>query len=127
MKQQHILVFCLALLCAGAAWPQINLNPAPSRTVGHPVTPQVEQNALYSANPNLVEGRELYQPQGIALDLSSTPPAIYVSDTANNRVLGWKDATKFANGQSADIVIGQVDFFTTYAQGPGVTPHAPNQ
>jgi len=129
MKHKYIFasVVGLALLGATAAWPQINLNPLPSRVLGRPVTPQVEQLSVYSINPNLVEGRELYQPMGIAIDSSGATPALYVSDTNNNRVLGWKNAAGFGTGQKADIVVGQVDFFTTWAQGPGLTPHAPGQ
>ena len=124
--RHYLPLFALALVTA-PAWAQITLNPVPSRTVGHPVTPQLEQNTLYSVNPNLVEGRELYQPEGIAVDTTVSPSPIYVSDTGNNRVLGWKDSTNFKNGQKADIVIGQNDFFTTYAQGPNQAAHAPNQ
>jgi uncharacterized protein (TIGR03437 family) len=87
----------------------------------------MEQSKTYSANPNLVEGRELYQPLGIAIDNSGAAPAVYVSDTGNNRVLGWKNAAAFNNGQMADIVVGQVDFWTTWQQGPGILPPVPGQ
>src|ERR1017187_5662936 len=121
MKHTYIFasVISLALLGAPAAWPQVNLNPLPSRVLGRPITPRMEQSATYSASPNLVEGRELYQPLGIAIDNSGAAPAVYVSDTGNNRVLGWKNAAAFTNGQMADIVVGQVDFWTTWPQGPG--------
>ena len=65
-----------------------------------------------------MEGRELYQPRGMALDTSASPPVLYVSDTRNNRVLAWKNAAAFRNGQPADLVIGQPDFYSTNAQGP---------
>jgi uncharacterized protein (TIGR03437 family) len=74
-----------------------------------------------SANPNLVEGRELFNPENVALDTSVTPPYLYVSDSNNNRVLAWKNATGFTNGQAADLVIGQVDRYSTGAYGPGTT------
>jgi NHL repeat len=35
---------------------------------------------------------------------------LYVSDSTNNRVLGWKNAASFANGQAADLRLGQPDF-----------------
>ena len=124
---RRLLPLAALTLATAPAVAQIALNPLPSRTAGHPVTPQLEQNQLYSVNPNLVEGRELYQPEGIVVDTTVSPTPIYVSDTGNNRVLGWKDATAFANGQKADIVIGQNDFFTTWAQGPNVSAHAPGQ
>ena len=86
MKRKYIFALALALSGAPAGFPQVTLNQVPSRTVGHPITPQPEQLTVYSSNPNLVEGRELYGPTGLALDTSGTPPVLYVSDTGNNRV-----------------------------------------
>ncbi|HWC97630.1 MAG TPA: hypothetical protein VG456_12785 [Candidatus Sulfopaludibacter sp.] len=112
MKQKTIAL-TLALLGVTAAFPQVTLNTAPSRSVGTAVlNPE-------SSNPNLVEGKELFNPEGIALDTSVNPPIVYVADTGNNRVLGWKNAISFNNGQAADLVIGQQDFFATDPQGPG--------
>src|ERR1041385_1132422 len=95
----------------------VPLNPTPSRIIGHP---QSELLTLNSAPPNLVEGREFFQPQGMALDTSVTPPILYVSDTSNHRILAWKNATSFQNGQTADLVIGQPDLYRTNAGGPSV-------
>jgi uncharacterized protein (TIGR03437 family) len=72
-------------------------------------------------NPNLVEGRELFSPTWIALDNSVSPPILYVSDTANNRILAWRNAASAQNGQKADLVIGQRDFESTNALGPGTS------
>jgi uncharacterized protein (TIGR03437 family) len=66
-----------------------------------------------------VEGREFEFPTAIALDTTTNPPGLYVADSNNNRVLGFHSATAFANGQAADIVIGQNDLVTTLAAGPG--------
>ena len=44
-----------------------------------------------------------------------------MADTGNNRILAWKDAVGFTNGAQADLVIGQRDFFSTGANGPGVS------
>ncbi|MBZ5624050.1 MAG: hypothetical protein LAQ69_35930 [Acidobacteriia bacterium] len=120
MRHHSISVFCLALFGALACYPQtpVLLNTVPSRVVGHP---NPEQNTVASASPNLVEGREMAAPQGIALDTSVSPNILYVSDTGNNRVLAWQNAAGFANGQPADLVIGQQDLFHTTAQGPGTT------
>ena len=96
-----------ALMAAGA-----DLNPLALRILGQ-VNP-------WANGMNLVEGRELASPQGLAVDLSSTPAHLYVSDTGNNRVLGWRDAAGFPNGQMADLVIGQPDFFSTLPNAPGV-------
>lgn len=44
-------------------------------------------------------------PDAIAIDRSSTPNHLYVTDDTNGRVLGWRDAAGFANGAPADLVI----------------------
>lgn len=99
----------LAVACAGAALAQSVFYPLPARVVGHATL------TARSGSPNLVEGRELYSPQSAALDFSVSPPALYVADTLNNRVLGWRNAAQFGNGAYADIVIGQPDRFSTTA------------
>lgn len=102
----------LLFLLPAASFAQITYNPQPSRVLGS------DSATINNLNPNLVEGREFFAPQGIALDTSTTPPGLYVSDTANNRVLGFHNATSFANGQKADVVLGQPDLFTTLPSGP---------
>ena len=118
MRHNLFLAFGLAIAGASASFPQalVPLNAIPSRIVGHP---QAELLSVISSAPNLVEGRELWGPNGIALDTSVTPNILYVSDTFNNRVLAWKNATGFTSGQPADLVIGQQDMYRTSAQGPG--------
>jgi uncharacterized protein (TIGR03437 family) len=106
----------VALFGATSSFSQ-TLNSLPSRVLGHPNPEQISN--VVTVAPNLVEGRELYEPQGLALDTSVTPPIVYVSDTYNNRVLAWKNATSFSNGAFADMVIGQNDPFSTLPQGPG--------
>jgi uncharacterized protein (TIGR03437 family) len=91
---------------------QVTLNAVPTRVIGQ------DSVTINNLNPNLVEGREFLAPQGIALDTSTNPPALYVSDTTNNRVLGFRNAASFANGRTADLVLGQPDLFTTLAAGP---------
>ena len=100
------------LLASTEVRAQIPLNLNPSRVLGQRLLP------LSTVNPNLVEGRELYSPQSVAVDTSVSPPALFVSDTGNNRVLLWRNASQFANGAPADLIIGQKDAFTTFAQGP---------
>src|SRR5438309_355 len=114
-----VLARSAALWCfVSIATAQITLNPTPSRVLGQTST------TVTSLAPNLVEGREFLSPQGIALDVTTNPPGLYVADTSNNRVLGYRSAVGFANGQKADIVLGQVDFKTTLAQGPGRSPRS---
>jgi uncharacterized protein (TIGR03437 family) len=117
MRQNYLISSALALLTAfvSAAQTPVPLNTTPTRIIGHPPETLVPTTAA----PNLVEGRELWQPQGLALDTSINPNILYVSDYVNNRVLAWKDAQGFRNGQKADLVIGQTDFVHTIAGGPG--------
>ncbi len=116
MIPKHLIIPTLVFLGGIAGYSQATLNTSASRGIGQPQL--LPNNAVSTGNPNLVEGRELFNPQGVVLDTSLTPPALYVSDTNNNRVLGWKNATSFTNGKPADLVVGQRDFFSTIAGGP---------
>jgi DNA-binding beta-propeller fold protein YncE len=60
----------------------------------------------------MVDARGLKYPGPVAVDTSATPNRIYVVDSSNSRVLGWKDAAGFANGAPANIVIGQPNFYS---------------
>lgn len=119
MKQSSITLLVVSLLLgAGAevvlAQNSPTINPFPSRVFGQPAV----NNPVVSTSPNLVEGRELWQPQGVAVDTSVSPPILYVADTANNRVLAWRNATALSAGNKADLVIGQRDLYSTLPQGP---------
>ncbi len=46
---------------------------------------------------------------------------IYVSDADNNRVLSWTSAIGFTNGDPADMVLGQPDFFSNAPNNGGVS------
>jgi uncharacterized protein (TIGR03437 family) len=97
---------------------QTVFSPVPSRMVGQPTLQQI---TVTEAAPNLVEGRELAAPQALAVDTSVTPPILYVADTLNSRVLAWKNALSWKNGDFADLVIGQRDKYSTAPNGPGTT------
>jgi uncharacterized protein (TIGR03437 family) len=118
MPTKTFRVFTLVFVIAATAGAQVALNTLPSREVGQPILPKPNPFAVPTSNPNLVEGREFFQPQAVALDTGASPPIVYVADTGNNRILAWKNATSFANGKPADLVIGQKDFYSTAAQGP---------
>jgi uncharacterized protein (TIGR03437 family) len=115
MKTIGLLVFFFCFCCLPETIAQITLNQNPTRAIGQ------DSPTLKSLNPNLVEGREFDLPEGLALDLSTNPPALYVADYNNNRVLGFKNAASFANGQHANLVLGQPDLFTTLPPVAGTT------
>ncbi|MBI4907001.1 MAG: hypothetical protein HY820_25470 [Acidobacteria bacterium] len=112
------LIPSLLMWLAPGASAQIALNFQPTRILGQ------RQLAVATTSPNLVEARDLYRPWAIAIDTASSPPILYVADFGNNRVLGWRNLTGFANGDPADIVVGQRDFYTTLPAGPGTTLQA---
>jgi len=107
------IIFFASAVAADAQTTSVTLNGSPSRQIGQPLL------IPKTANPNLVEGRELWNPTGIAFDFAPSTPYVYVADTLNNRVLAWKNSTGFTNGQPADLVIGQPDKYTTTKAGPG--------
>lgn len=116
MKLHDIFVFTLLFTAASAGYSQtqpISLNNTPSRGVGQP------QLFPESGAVNRVEGREFYDPQGIAFDTTASPAIVYVADLRNNRVLAWKNSIGFSNGAPADLVIGQPDQFSAGVLGPG--------
>jgi hypothetical protein len=69
---------------------------------------------------NLIDARGLWDEAGVATDTSAAPNRVYIADTANSRVLGWKDAAGFANGDPADLVIGQPDFLSGACNNGGL-------
>ena len=64
---------------------------------------------------NQIKPGSINFPFNIAIDYSSAPYALYVSDTGNNRVLGWRDSVRFRSGDPADFVIGQPNLRTGVA------------
>ena len=107
---------CAFVLPVSVLLGDVVYNTVPSRIVGQAVLQQITQTAVA---PNLVEGRELNAPQSLAVDMSANPPILYVADTSNNRILAWKDAAGFQNGDPADLILGQRDKYSTSPKGPG--------
>ncbi|HZC45434.1 MAG TPA: choice-of-anchor D domain-containing protein [Candidatus Acidoferrum sp.] len=64
--------------------------------------------------PNYVDAVGTNAPRGIAVDATSSPPHrhVYLADSANNRVLGWKDVASFVAAEPADVAFGQPDLFS---------------
>lgn len=65
---------------------------------------------------NTIDAAGMFLPSAVAVDRSSSQNHLYVADTNNSRVLGWRSAATFANGAPADLVIGQVDFSSSANQ-----------
>ncbi len=125
MKQTYLCFVLSAAVGLGQAVSP-TINDFPSQQFGQsPNTPAFNQ-LIDSVAPNLVEGRELYNPYSIAFDFSVTPPILYVADTLNNRVLAFKNPNSLTpcgiNAPTcgfASLVIGQPDLYSTLEGGPG--------
>lgn len=66
-------------------------------------------------SPGRVTGSKIFHSAGVLVDRSSVPNRIYVADTGNNRILGFRsDAST-----NADLVFGQPDAFSGAANGDG--------
>jgi uncharacterized protein (TIGR03437 family) len=98
-----------------------------------PATRVLGQDQMNLNGVNLVEGREFNfgssatgLEAGLAVDLTSTPPHLYVADTSNNRILGFNDLRSFKNGAKADLVIGQPDFQQVLVNFPANDSNKPN-
>jgi sugar lactone lactonase YvrE len=66
------------------------------------------QTDLIHKNQNVVNASSLDNPAQIAFDPSTG--GLYVADTVNNRILGWRSAADFTNFEPAALVLGQPDF-----------------
>lgn len=109
------VVFLIATTLSGQA-----LFVKPVKVLGDPHFIGTAANPLLtdSTGPNVVEGREVNVPFGIAVDNSVSPPIIYIADTGNNRVLGYQYNTQLTAGAQADLILGQPDRFTNLVEGP---------
>lgn len=116
-------VVSIVVLAASALSAQ-GLYSKPVKVLGDPNFVGTAANPLSftSQGPNVVEGREMQSPSGIALDTSVSPPYLYVADTLNHRVLGYRYATQLQAGAFADLILGQPDRFTTLPGGSGGGP-----
>jgi uncharacterized protein (TIGR03437 family) len=107
----------------------------PNLGAGFNATRWLGQDLATAAAVNLVEGRELNvfvanqigNGSGIVIDRTSNPPRLYVSDTYNNRVLGFRDARRVKQGDKADLVIGQEDLRHIYANSPSNNTNTPTR
>ncbi|RPI17970.1 MAG: hypothetical protein EHM65_02590, partial [Acidobacteriales bacterium] len=95
-------------------------DPATTLGVGMATKRVLGQQLLDTNGLNLLEGREFLfnSTGGVVVDTRSSPPHLYVADTGNNRVLGFRDARIARPGDKADLVIGQADFLRYYINYP---------
>src|SRR5262245_7596261 len=98
-----VIVACMAVgLHASSAW------AAPQDTAADAVLGQLNFTLNGANEGGGVTAASLNGNRGLTVDLASG--RLWVCDTSNNRVLSWPSAASFNNHDSADIVLGQVDF-----------------
>jgi hypothetical protein len=74
------------------------ISPTAYRTLG--------QGDLARNGLNRVQGTELFAPGGIAVDGRGGSTRLYISDTRNNRVLGWADIGGYQAGDPPVVILG---------------------
>jgi sugar lactone lactonase YvrE len=73
---------------------------------------------LFTTSVTATTQSGMNSPRGVAIDNTGR---LYVSDTMNNRILIFNNATARANGDPADNVLGQTDFTTGTANTGGIS------
>jgi uncharacterized protein (TIGR03437 family) len=104
-----ILASSLIAALAPAALAQ--LSASAYRALGQP---DLRQNGI-----NLVQGTEMNNPSGVALDARGGVVHIYVADSVNHRVLAWRDVRLYQTGDAPDLVLGQPSAQYSRTQGIG--------
>jgi len=82
------------------------------RDTGQPADVVIGQKDFVSRSPNMGKGEERASQESMYFpnDVVAGKTGFFVSDTGNNRVLYWKEIPT-ENGQPADMVLGQANFF----------------
>ena len=113
MAADALLISLLLLFVSSDVVAQV--TPAP------PITPPPEPPVDIVADRVLGQSSFVSSAAGVTASMLESPSSVladrvsgrlWVSDSANNRVLSWGSANAFANGQPADLVLGQPDFTT---------------
>ncbi|MBI5280793.1 MAG: hypothetical protein HY858_03855 [Candidatus Solibacter usitatus] len=123
MKTRHLVVsFGLLAAFGGELAAQVVLNKLPTKVFGQKHLPVRLGEMFYppSSSPNQTKQFSLYSPSSVAVDESTVPGAVFVADSLNHRVLGWRDSTGFVNGAPADLVVGQQNFTSAVPWGAPV-------
>ena len=68
----------------------------------------------------MVQGVELYNPVGLALDSRTGETHIYISDTRNNRVLAWRSISAYQIGDPPALVLAQPSALYSGPLGIGI-------
>lgn len=101
----------MAVTLSGCAAVYGQMGRSAYRVLGQP---DLRQNGV-----NRVNGPELFGPLGVALDPREGRVRVYISDSRNHRVLGWRDVNTYQTGDPPEIVLGQPTIERTSPLGIG--------
>lgn len=94
----------------------------PRRLPGDAAAFALGQPHLWAQGHNRVDARGMLAPAAVAIDTSATPARLYVADTANHRVLGYRSLDGLRTGAPADLVLGQPDFSSAQLREDSADP-----
>lgn len=77
------------------------------------------QGSFQHRDANRVDSLGVSGPWGVAIDFSTDPNRIYLSDTDNHRVLAWASIVDFRANAAADLIFGQPDAYSTKCNNGG--------
>jgi sugar lactone lactonase YvrE len=83
------------------------LGAAPAAVIADHVLAKPDFVSDYA---NIPSAQRMNNPLGVAVDRSHTPNRLWVTDVANNRVLGYASTAGIASNVAADHVLGQSSF-----------------
>ncbi len=105
--RRHARPIALLVALAGAAALVATSPSATSDFVADRVLGQVD---FVHNGFNITNRQGLSRPFGVAIDRTTVPNRLYISDTANSRVLAYSSVAALTTGTLPDIVIGQANF-----------------
>lgn len=112
-----VLAFGLCLTCGVAPAVAAPENTTADAVIGQPgFTTNLANQGLGASTAATMNGN-----RGLFVDSTNR---LWVADTSNNRVLMFNNAATFANGASADLVLGQADFVSSLDNRGGANPTA---
>ena len=103
----HCSFFRLAACAAIVAATAVSISGRPL------IVKMFGQRTRKEAAAGAVTGYNIYHASGVIVDRSLTPEALYVFDTGNNRILGFRSY----DSTTADRIFGQPDAFSSAANG----------
>ena len=111
MTMLKLFSILLLGIVASPIWLAGQIVPSALRVLG--------QQNLRENSPNSTDAASMSNPGSQAVDDRNGELHLYVSDTANHRILAWRNVRDFENGTPANLVLGQLSERHTRGRGIG--------